>query len=96
MIRHYGSIFIAITAGLLISLAADGMAGDTIKFGVAGAQSGDLASYGLPTVNAAKLVIDTVNAKGGINGKKVELLVEDDVCKPEVATNSSRRGQRSF
>ncbi len=93
MIRRYGNRFLAIAAGILlsISLTTTGMAQDTIKFGVAGAHSGDLASYGIPTVNAAKLVIDDVNAKGGINGKKVELLIEDDVCKPEVATNSATK-----
>ena len=61
--------------------------GDTIKIGVAGAHSGDLASYGIPTVNATKLVVDEANAKGGVNGKKIELVIEDDQCKPEVATN---------
>ena len=84
---------LAAAAVMLLAFSAPvaGMAGDTIKFGVAGAHSGDLASYGLPTVNAAKLVIDQVNAKGGINGKKIELLVEDDVCKPEVATNTATK-----
>lgn len=76
---------------LAISAPVAGSAADTIKFGVAGAHSGDLASYGLPTVNAAKLVIEKVNASGGINGKMVELLVEDDVCKPEVATNTATK-----
>ncbi len=76
---------------LALSTPALGVAGDTIKFGVAGPHSGDLASYGLPTVNAAKLVIDKVNANGGINGKKVEMLVEDDVCKPEIATNTATK-----
>lgn len=66
-------------------------AADTIKFGVAGPHSGDLASYGLPTVNAAKIVIDKVNANGGINGKQVELLIEDDVCKPEISTNTATK-----
>jgi len=80
-------------ACVLIALSAPALssAGDTIKFGVAGPHSGDLASYGLPTVNAAKLVIDKVNAKGGINGKKIEMLVEDDVCKPEIATNTATK-----
>ena len=64
---------------------------DTIKLGVAGAHSGDLASYGLPTVKAAELVVNEINAKGGILGRKVELLVEDDVCKPEVATNTATK-----
>ncbi len=64
---------------------------DTIKLGVAGAHSGDLASYGLPTVKAAELVVNEINAKGGILGRQVELLVEDDVCKPEVATNTATK-----
>ncbi len=74
-----------------LSIPAIGSAGDTIKFGVAGPHSGDLASYGLPSINAAKLVIDKVNANGGINGKKIEMLVEDDVCKPEIATNTATK-----
>ncbi len=64
---------------------------DTIKFGVVGPHSGDLASYGLPSVNAAKLVVDKINANGGINGKNVELLIEDDVCKPEFASNAATK-----
>ena len=78
-------------AAMSAVLASPAMAADTIKLGVAGAHSGDLASYGLPSVNAAKLVVAQINAKGGINGKQVELLVEDDVCKPEVATNTATK-----
>lgn len=81
----------AISLCVAMALPAAGMASDTIKLGVAGAQSGDLASYGLPTVKAAELVVAQYNAKGGINGKKVELLIEDDVCKPEVATNTATK-----
>jgi len=65
--------------------------GETIKLGVAGPHSGDLASYGIPTIKAAELVVKDVNARGGILGKKVELVVEDDVCKPEVATNTATK-----
>ena len=81
----------AVSLGFAMAVPVTGMAGDTIKLGVAGAQSGDLASYGLPTVKAAELVVAQYNAKGGINGKKVELLIEDDVCKPEVATNTATK-----
>lgn len=62
-----------------------------IILGVAGAHSGDLASYGLPTVNAAKLVAAAYNAKGGINGKQVEVVSQDDQCKPEMATNAATK-----
>jgi branched-chain amino acid transport system substrate-binding protein len=36
-------------------------------------------------------VVKEINAKGGILGRKVTLLVEDDVCKPEVATNTATK-----
>ena len=62
-----------------------------IKMGVVGPHSGDLASYGIPTVKAAKLVVKEINGKGGVDGRKVELVVEDDVCKPEIATNSANK-----
>jgi branched-chain amino acid transport system substrate-binding protein len=80
---------------LLVALISAGLTGmasaDTIKLGVAGPHSGDLASYGIPTIKAAELVVKEVNAKGGIDGKKVELLIEDDVCKPEIATNTATK-----
>lgn len=63
----------------------------TIKLGVAGAHSGDLASYGIPSVRAAELVVKKINDEGGILGKKVELLIEDDACKPEIATNTATK-----
>jgi len=62
-----------------------------IIIGVAGSQTGDLASYGLPSVNAAKLVAKDINAKGGINGAMVEVLAMDDQCKPELATNAATK-----
>jgi len=82
--------------GLAVLLSATlvtgtALAADTIKLGVAGPHSGDLASYGIPTVQAAKLVVEDINAKGGVLGKQVELVIEDDVCKPEVATSTATK-----
>lgn len=62
-----------------------------LVLGVAGAHSGDIASYGLPSVNAAKLVAKEWNAKGGVNGMMVEVLPMDDQCKPELATNAATK-----
>ncbi len=66
-------------------------AADTIKLGVAGAHSGDLASYGIPTSRAVQFVVDEYNKNGGIDGKKIELLIEDDECKPEKAVNAATK-----
>ncbi|NPU83910.1 MAG: branched-chain amino acid ABC transporter substrate-binding protein [Syntrophaceae bacterium] len=76
---------------LVFALAGPAPAAETIKIGVAGAHSGDLASYGLPTVKAVELVVNDINARGGVLGRKIELLIEDDVCKPEVATNTATK-----
>lgn len=90
ILRKVSIAFVLVMAAALIFSCVKKEAG-TIKIGVAGAHSGDLASYGLPTVKAAELVVDDINAKGGLLGRKVELLVEDDVCKPEIATNTATK-----
>jgi len=84
-------VVLSIVGLFMFAVAGPAMAADTIKLGVAGPHSGDLASYGIPTIKAAELVVKKVNAAGGVLGKKVELLVEDDVCKPEVATNTATK-----
>ncbi len=88
---HHKLLTMIAAAALTAGMAAGAMAADTIKIGVAGAHSGDLASYGLPTVKAVELVVKDVNAKGGINGAQIQLLVEDDACKPEMATNTATK-----
>jgi branched-chain amino acid transport system substrate-binding protein len=72
---------------LTLCATSTALSAETIKIGIAGAHTGDLASYGLPTVKAAELIAKSVNAKGGILGKKIELIIEDEACKPELATN---------
>ena len=93
MKNHVRKILSIAIASMFLCLTLSGLAlaADTIKMGVAGPHSGDLASYGIPTVKAAELVVKEINAKGGVMGKPVELIVEDDVCKPEVATNTATK-----
>jgi branched-chain amino acid transport system substrate-binding protein len=91
--RMSARLFCTFLMALFVSFTLTGavLAADTIKLGIAGAHSGDLASYGLPSVKAAELVVKDINAKGGILGKKVELLIEDDACKPEMAINTATK-----
>lgn len=79
-------------AGLALALlSTPALAANAVKLGVPGAHSGDLASYGLPSLNAAKLVVEEYNAKGGLFGKPIELFAQDDQCKPEMATNAATK-----
>jgi branched-chain amino acid transport system substrate-binding protein len=60
---------------------------EAIKIGVAGPHSGGLASYGIPTVRAAELVVNKVNSQGGVLSEDVEVFTEDDACVPATAAN---------
>ena len=91
MKNRLGKLLVVAVVGAFLLAAGTAVAADTIKLGVAGPHSGDLASYGIPTIKAAELVVKDINAKSGVLGKQVELLVEDDVCKPEVATNTATK-----
>ncbi|CAN5624465.1 ABC transporter substrate-binding protein [soil metagenome] len=59
--------------------------GDTIKVGVYGDLTGPTASFGQSTKNGVELAVAEINAAGGVNGKKIELIVEDDQGTPEKA-----------
>lgn len=52
--------------------------GDTIKIGFLGALTGDVAMYGNPTLKGMKMAMDEINAAGGINGKKLEIVENDN------------------
>src|SRR5215212_1505266 len=60
--------------------------GGTIKVGVYGDLSGQTSSFGESTRNGAKMAIDEINAAGGINGRKIDVLVEDDQGQPQQAS----------
>jgi len=56
-----------------------------IKIGVITALTGELSFYGQGTLNAAKIAVEEINSKGGLDGKQIELITEDSPCKKETA-----------
>lgn len=65
-------------------------AGQTIKIGALFSVTGPPSFLGEPERNAAKMVVDEINAKGGVKGKKLELIVYDtggDATKAVQAAN---------
>ena len=63
-------------------------ADETIKIGVVVPITSVLAPYGTPFVESMNLAIDAANASGGINGRKLELVVEDSQASNTVAINA--------
>jgi branched-chain amino acid transport system substrate-binding protein len=57
-----------------------GVTNNEIVIGLFGPLSGPLVAYGVDPLNAAKMIYDDVNAKGGIHGRKIRLVIEDDKC----------------
>jgi branched-chain amino acid transport system substrate-binding protein len=51
---------------------------DTIKLGFLGATTGSVANYGIPGEKGMKMAIDELNAKGGVLGKQLQGIYEDD------------------
>ncbi len=66
-------------------------AGDRILIGNSSALTGPLAPLSMEYVDGAKLYFDTVNRRGGINGKRLELVVLDDEYSPDKAEENARR-----
>ena len=72
---------------LSAALAATFAQAADIKVGVAEALSGGAAQYGTAIRNGFQLAADEINAAGGINGNKIQLVVEDEQGKKEEAIN---------
>ena len=73
------AVMLAIGATTGGALAADG-----IKVGVLLPLTGSQAKFGEIEKRSYEMAAAEINAKGGVNGKKIELLFEDDTGKPDV------------
>jgi branched-chain amino acid transport system substrate-binding protein len=71
-----------------------------IRIAVAGDMTGANAWFGEQYQRAAELAVENLNAKGGVLGQRVELIVGDDACDAEqavaLATNWSATGPFSL
>jgi branched-chain amino acid transport system substrate-binding protein len=63
-------------------------AADNIKIGVVVPITSVLAPYGKPFVESLQIAVDEANEKGGVNGRKIELLVEDNQGSNTVTINA--------
>lgn len=64
--------------------------GNHLKIGVAGVMTGPDGSIGGAMINGSQIAIEEWNAKGGVLGKKIDLLVRDDEGRPEKAVSVAR------
>src|SRR5215813_1143610 len=74
-----------VIAALLSACQQQNGGADKVRIGVFMSTTGTTANFGISSVNGIKLATDEINAAGGINGKQVELLVQDDRSDPSEA-----------
>jgi len=64
---------------------------NTIKIGVITDKIGPAKPYAEPVAQGVEVGAQEINAKGGILGRKIELLIEDDQGKPDVSAAMARK-----
>jgi branched-chain amino acid transport system substrate-binding protein len=55
---------------------------DTVTIGAVLPLTGEAAHWGIPPRNGAEIAVEEVNRAGGVGGRKLALVVEDDRCQP--------------
>jgi branched-chain amino acid transport system substrate-binding protein len=85
------SVGFAVVLVLAMVLSACGATGGTLKVAVIAPMSGDAATFGQSTKEGVELAVKEWNAKGGVLGQKIELIVADGRCDPQEARNAANK-----
>lgn len=89
------SLIAAIMAMFLVFAAGCGKQAakteDAIYVGVSGPFTGDNAEYGAQWKRAFEIALDEINAKGGVKGKPLKLVIEDSQSDPKQAVNIAQK-----
>jgi branched-chain amino acid transport system substrate-binding protein len=78
-------------ASALPSVSAFAKSEKPVRIGHIEALTGTYAALGVNDVNGAKLAVEQINAKGGILGRPVELVIEDGAANPGIAAQKARK-----
>jgi branched-chain amino acid transport system substrate-binding protein len=88
------TLLIALLVSMLVLSACGGAArpaAGTVKIAILAPLSGDVRTFGESTRDGALLAIEEWNEKGGVNGVKIETVVEDSQCSAEAAVSAANK-----
>src|SRR5713101_4120827 len=89
MMEAIRALFVALN--VIAALAAPAPAQETVKVGVIQPLSGSVVASGNYIRMGAEIGRDWINAKGGVLGRKVELLIEDNKSDPKEAATAAEK-----
>jgi branched-chain amino acid transport system substrate-binding protein len=82
---------VLLAASAVLTWAAPSLAADPIKVGALLAVTGPAAYLGAPEARTLQMLVEDVNAHGGLDGRKVELIVKDTGASPEKAISFAKQ-----
>ncbi len=85
------SIKLVIAALVVIMAAGPAIGAETIKIGAILAVTGGASFLGGPEARTLEMLAEQTNAAGGINGKKIELIIKDSAASPEKAISFAKQ-----
>ena len=89
LMQKSGAIVAAtLVLALALALAVPAAAQDTIKIGSSSSFTGPAAFYGKHQRWGIEMAVDEINGKGGVLGKKIEVVYEDNRCNPAEAVKA--------
>jgi branched-chain amino acid transport system substrate-binding protein len=90
MLKKVGLLWVAVVLSLPLLVGCGG-GGDAIKIGLEGPMTGDYAYEGQGFQKVVELLVEQTNEAGGILGRQVELVIEDDAGDPTQAALVAQR-----
>jgi branched-chain amino acid transport system substrate-binding protein len=88
------TLLVALLVSMLALSACGGIAAPgtgTVKIAILAPLSGDVRTFGESTRDGALLAIEEWNEKGGVNGVRIETVVEDSQCSAEAAVSAANK-----
>ena len=79
---------VIVASGLAVGLAGAAYAQE-IPIATIGPMTGQYATFGAQMKAGAEMAVADINKAGGVNGKKLKLIVEDDACDPKQAVSGA-------
>ena len=81
-------ISLGLALSMIFCMGFSALAADKIKVGVVLPLTGKQAKFGEIEKNSFMLALEEINGKGGVKGKKIDLIIEDDTSKPDVGRSA--------
>jgi len=91
MFKKISTVLALLIVASMVLAACGGGGGGTIKIGLLSPLTGAVPTFGQSTQEGVEIAVKEWNAKGGIWGKQIELVVADSQCSADPAVNAANK-----